>query len=319
MDLILHLEVLVKMVDRRDINKLASKSPQAVNQDSRAGSYKGIVVDVRDPAQLGRVRVWAYPIHGDLNGLDINTIPWAEPKHGFSGSFDPPEIFDRVWLDFEGGDRYTPTYFGSWYGIPAGRGTLPHDRTVGTEVRPENWNHHDLYPETNMVAMSAEGNGLWLNSLELDGDNLVSSINIMDTGSKTIKTKSIHIGESDFAPVNNITGSLYQANIEEGVATRDGFEGTKTDSVPGAIEITTQNLKVILETSTNTFSVYKQSQIDSSGDIQAETTWVEGSISRMRLGKSSICAADDALFLASPVATAGIFLSSFMAPPKRWD
>jgi hypothetical protein len=307
------------MVDFYDIGKMTTKMPQSVNQDTRPGSFKGIVVDVRDPFQLGRVRVWAYSMHGDLKDLKIETIPWAEPKHGFTGSFDPPDLFDRVWMDFEGGDRYAPTYFGCWYAIPCGRGTLPYDRKIGSEVRPEAWNHHDLYPETNIVAMANEGNGLWFNAMELDGDNLISSITMMDTGSKFFRSKSIHIGESDYAPDYKITGSLYQQDIEEGVATRDGLEGTETDPVPGSIELGSQHLKQQLVTSDDEFTVMRLVQDDDSKDLNLEMTWIEGNIHRLRQRKGCISGTDDALFLTSPITTAGVFASNMLVPPKRWD
>ena len=80
----------------------------------RDGHYCGIVVDVEDPLNLGRVRV---EVFGFFDGLDIALIPWATPGNGYSGgsnsgsgSYSVPKLDSVVNVYFDNGNIYCPTY-----------------------------------------------------------------------------------------------------------------------------------------------------------------------------------------------------------------
>lgn len=80
----------------------------------RDAQYCGIVVDVEDPLNLGRVKVEVY---GFFEGLEVALIPWATPGNGYSGgsnsgsgSFSVPKLGSVVNVQFDNGNIYCPTY-----------------------------------------------------------------------------------------------------------------------------------------------------------------------------------------------------------------
>lgn len=104
------------------------------------GIYRGKVLDNNDPLKRGRVKIEVYPYlvsketvkQNNLVGFDgINTsvLPWATPAFGLfagaglnQGCFCVPDIDSFVFVFFENGDIYSPTYFAeaqtAAYGIP---------------------------------------------------------------------------------------------------------------------------------------------------------------------------------------------------------
>jgi len=298
-----------------NIDQKIQQKPQNVQGDLKGGLFKGIVVDVRDPSGAGRVRVHSYPLHGDYKDLNVNAIPWAEPLFSNHLQFSPPELYDRVWLSFENGDQYCPVYLGYWYACPMGRGTLPYSRRVGSEVRPEAWHSADLYPETLILAASAEGNVIWFENKLLDDDHLLSTINLEDTGSKFIKIWSLHPDTSDYAPDSAVTGSLDGANVQEGDVTRTGVD-LDNDPVTGAIEIGHQNVWRSMQTGAETFTADQLFQLDNNADLSFGSLAISGQIWKTRQGNAGMVLADNAAFLNSPV---GVFVPKFLTTPKRWD
>lgn len=89
------------------------------------GFYRGVVVDIDDPLQSGRVRVRVYPM---FEGVDDNVLPWAilaDPNFGGSaneGKFSIPSINAHVFVFFENGDHRFPVYFA---GAPAIQDGVP--------------------------------------------------------------------------------------------------------------------------------------------------------------------------------------------------
>lgn len=78
------------------------------------GKYRGIVTDVSDPDQLGRIRVKVPEVLGDEES------PWALPCVPFAGKDHGvvwlPEQDDGVWIEFEAGDPARPLWCGGWWG-----------------------------------------------------------------------------------------------------------------------------------------------------------------------------------------------------------
>lgn len=163
------------------------------------GDYKGIVEDVRDPLHHGRVRVRVYAIHGDYENVATDALPWAEAKMAMRNSYAPPELFDRVWVRFEGGDVQRPIWDGYWTASPDGSGKLPFNRHKGLEVPRENWNYHpDHHPTSMSLFKTGEGDQLWVEDRPY-GDQMVSSVNLADAGNKLFKISSKNAGK-DYRP-----------------------------------------------------------------------------------------------------------------------
>lgn len=105
---------------------LSSGTKELLNQIKTDFSlfYRGIVVDVKDPMKLGRVKIRVPSLHGTNSKLNNfvpdSALPWATPAVWSSsgnnmGTYDPPTAGARVFLTFEGGNSAYPIYFG---GIP---------------------------------------------------------------------------------------------------------------------------------------------------------------------------------------------------------
>jgi hypothetical protein len=90
------------------------------------GKYRGLVRDVDDPADLGRIRAEVQEVLGDV------VSPWAWPCTPYSGSnagqFTVPPVGAGVWIEFEAGDPSRPIWVGGWWAD----GELPQDKDGAT-------------------------------------------------------------------------------------------------------------------------------------------------------------------------------------------
>lgn len=196
-----------------DVETKINRSPQTTQQDIIGGLHKGIVFKVQDPHQLGRAGVHVYGNNADFPDLNIDALEWCDYVQHGRGSFAPPELWDGVWVQFDAEDRESPVIVGYWYRVGTGRGTLPHTRVKGTNIRPENWHHHDLYPETQMLSCSGNGNALWTEDKYVSNNFLSSSINLEDTGGKYLEIKSFHPEVAGYASDSDFPENLYQADV----------------------------------------------------------------------------------------------------------
>ncbi|QZZ18786.1 hypothetical protein J5X98_15115 [Leptothermofonsia sichuanensis E412] len=94
------------------------------SQSRYYGKYRGIVRDVDDPENLGRVKAQVPELFGTVD-LDwaFPVVPFAGPNHGLVVL---PEVGDGVWIEFEAGDPSRPLWTGGWWGsgdLPSPGGT----------------------------------------------------------------------------------------------------------------------------------------------------------------------------------------------------
>lgn len=82
-----------------------------------AGIYEGVVEYTADPANAGRIKVRVPGINNTDQLVDkIEWLPWAIPCF-MPGTFNVPEVGDRVLVMFRKNDPRRPVYFGVMYGI----------------------------------------------------------------------------------------------------------------------------------------------------------------------------------------------------------
>ena len=115
-------------------------------QEKFHGMYRGVVEDINDPLQAGRVRVRIFGMHSQnkiksaTDGIPTNELPWAEPafpvmegaasKFGF---WSVPLVDSHVFIFFDMGNILRPIYFASAPGaadFDTGSGTYPHNTVL---------------------------------------------------------------------------------------------------------------------------------------------------------------------------------------------
>jgi len=86
------------------------------------GKYAGVVTDVEDPLEVGRIRARVPAVLGE----EAKT-GWALPCAPFGGGRDRgflmlPEVGDTVWMEFAAGDVSQPIWTGAFWGAPDSAG-----------------------------------------------------------------------------------------------------------------------------------------------------------------------------------------------------
>lgn len=94
------------------------------------GKYRGVVTDVEDPEQLGRIKARVPEVLGEVES------PWALPCTPYPGMgeglYAIPPVEAGVWIEFEAGDPSRPIWTGGWFG----RSDPPQDETGKTATPP---------------------------------------------------------------------------------------------------------------------------------------------------------------------------------------
>lgn len=200
--------------------------------------YPGIVSDNADPQSQGRVRVSVPAL-----GRDEPLIQWAYPVAPFAGKgygfFFPPEVGDRVWVMFEGGNPDLPNYIGGWFGNPS-KG--PSTSEVPSEASPRGGapvirelktpsGHRLIFDDTSgagsITIQSAKGSMIKI-------DDSDGSLKIIATGPVTVQATEVKVeatAASVAAQAVNINGVSVRINNGTKFAAAIG------DSVQGAGQI----------------------------------------------------------------------------------
>lgn len=288
-----------------------SRNPNVAQTTTSKDLHQGIVVDNRDPHFRGAIRVQIYGLNGDFEGIDVDSLNWATPLIPANGAFWVPKLFQRVCVFFPAGDRDHPMYLGGWYGAPAGRGQLPYDSTVGPEIRFEGQHNHNLVPESIVVAMSGEGNGIWIESKYMDDAHLASALQMVDTASKLVRIRSFHLNEDCYSDLEDITGDLDGESIDKNHITRLGPELAPTDPVAGAIDLWQPALKVSLTSTAD--AEFAEASISNVGTGTIPSDFTQNpDVIRLRSGTS-------ALFVGDGIFSAGdLFSPSLYTLPRKW-
>lgn len=77
------------------------------------GKYRGVVVDTRDPRNMGRIKVRCPSVLGEyISNWCVPCVPCAFTDGGL---YYIPNNNDSVWVEFEGGDPTKPIWTGGWW------------------------------------------------------------------------------------------------------------------------------------------------------------------------------------------------------------
>lgn len=86
------------------------------------GKYEGVVTNVDDPLEIGRLRAKVPAVLGEEaeSGWALPCVPYGGGKE--RGMLFLPEVGDTVWIEFAGGDPSRPIWVGTFWGAPDSAG-----------------------------------------------------------------------------------------------------------------------------------------------------------------------------------------------------
>lgn len=156
----------------RLVVELASQSRQRF-----WGKYRGIVQDIDDPENLGRIRAEVPEV------LDTEVSPWALPCTPYPGPDQGwhaiPPVGAGVWIEFEGGDPSRPIWVGGWWP----RGDAPTDEKGGT-AKPA----RKIIKTGSGLLLSLDDDAHTATLSDRNGNNLVTLI--VDQGQVKVKAQA---------------------------------------------------------------------------------------------------------------------------------
>ncbi|MCX5890689.1 MAG: phage baseplate assembly protein V [Deltaproteobacteria bacterium] len=92
----------------------AALSPAVANAATLYyGKYRGLVTNVTDPSNLGRILANVPALGAVLLGWAMPSVPYAGAGIGF---LMLPLVGAQVWIEFEGGDPNLPIWSGGFWG-----------------------------------------------------------------------------------------------------------------------------------------------------------------------------------------------------------
>jgi uncharacterized protein involved in type VI secretion and phage assembly len=162
------------------------------------GKYEGVVTDVTDPLEIGRVRAKVPAVLGET--LDSG---WALPCAPFGGGKERgmlflPQVGDTVWVEFAGGDPSRPIWVGTFWGAPDSSGGAD---DLASETGAEAPTGDDGKKASDKVAILKTKGG---HELVFDDDGEViliangngkASIRFTQDGGIVLKAETIKLGE----------------------------------------------------------------------------------------------------------------------------
>lgn len=162
------------------------------------GKYRGVVVSVDDPEEMGRISVKVPGIFGDDFEVQraMPCVPFAGKSHGF---VTIPEVGDGVWIEFEAGNPSLPIWSGFWWA----EGEMPEPK--GALIRAL------ITTAGHKLILDDDGNKVTL--LHKDGGEMTttdSDITIKIGDTSIVLTSSgitMKVGASPMAPSIKITSS----------------------------------------------------------------------------------------------------------------
>lgn len=160
------------------------------------GKYRGVVTDVDDPENMGRLRARVPEVLGDVES------PWALPCTPYAGNgvgqYNIPPVDAGVWIEFEAGDPARPVWTGSWWG----RDQLPQNEQGNTAspplkiIRTEQGTMLTMDDDNHVINLSdADGNNFL--KIEVNG----GKVTVQGTAKVVVEAPQIELVENATHPV----------------------------------------------------------------------------------------------------------------------
>jgi uncharacterized protein involved in type VI secretion and phage assembly len=217
------------------------------------GKYRGVVVDNKDPEQLGRLRLMVPSVFGGVTDReptadDPFVTDWAWPCVPFGGTADHgfffiPDVGAKVWVEFEEGNLDCPLWVGTFWAKPS-----------ETEIPAEARNMEENEPARRVLKTSS---GHVIEFSDVDGDESITIrhkdgalLNFDAQGSVTITNKSgtlIYMNAEDkelaIADENGNNIRLGDSNV-----TLTNKSGALIDIADQAVQVVAKNVMIRSET-----------------------------------------------------------------------
>lgn len=185
------------------------------------GKYRGIVVDSKDPLNLGRLKLKVPSILGkdEVTGWALPCVPFGGAKD--QGFFFIPEKDASVWVEFEAGDLQYPIWVGTFWRKLDGNTEVPSPadsqkpptrkiiRTKkGSSIEIEDKDSEEVFiikyndgSKTNTITMDKNGiviSDAYQNKIEMNA----TAINIFPASQCNLGSRAINL-------VNNLPACLF--------------------------------------------------------------------------------------------------------------
>lgn len=155
------------------------------------GKYRGIVVDNKDPENLGRLKLKVPAVLGK----DVVT-GWAMPCLPYGGAVGEgflfiPGVEAGVWVEFEAGDLEYPIWVGTYWAKPGGESELPKPNNSEGE---EEDSVQD--PPTRKIIKTKKGHTIQFEDAEDDEEDMVTILEATHKHVITMNKDGIKISHS---------------------------------------------------------------------------------------------------------------------------
>jgi uncharacterized protein involved in type VI secretion and phage assembly len=190
------------------------------SNDRFYGKYRGLVVDVSDPRELGRIRVRVPEV---LQSVESG---WALPAAPYAGDgvglWTIPPVGAGVWVEFEAGDPSRPIWTGCWWAD----GNRPKDEK-GTQATPQ----IKIVRSEQGLLVSLDDDGQTISVSDDDGSNVLTievqkgQITVKAATKAVVEAPQIELVENSTHPVVfgddlvqylNQVANMYQTHTHPG-------------------------------------------------------------------------------------------------------